>query len=460
RTRGTNATCEAVAAAVNITERQLIAWNPFISYGCANLPEMNGSEICVDAPGRKFVNPTDTSALPPLTPTTTAPKPTDAADGSGGAEKPCGRWYSVQQGDYRNLVAIKFGITLPDFLFLNPAINANCTNLFALESYCVAAVGDLNTYIGRPGHATITLDPSAPFTGIPYTERPDSTESPLHAAVHPPPRSHGHARRLNCELAAATYNVDLEEFGLWNPGLGNVSDPACAFEKGVRYCGSWYLKAGNEGTPTDASPTPPGSTMSSSPADCNEWAIVTNGLSCTDLALEAGISLEQFLAWNPAVQSDCKANYWVDEAYCVGISGDDGDDGSATTTSTASPTTSKPTPPGPTMTGSPAECNKWSLWLGEAYCVGVAGGSTLTTTKPTTTAKPTSTKPTPPGPTMSGSPANCNKWSLVTDGLTCTALASQAGISLKQFLAWNPAVSSDCVTNYWLEEAYCVGVSA
>ncbi len=36
---------------------------------------------------------------------------------------------------------------------------------------------------------------------------------------------------------------------------------------------------------------------------------------------------------------------------------------------------------------------------------------------------------------MVGSPANCNKWALVT-----------AGISLAQFPAWNPAVSSDCVT--------------
>ena len=61
---------------------------------------------------------------------------------------------------------------------------------------------------------------------------------------------------------------------------------------------------------------------------------------------------------------------------------------------------------------------------------------------------------------MSGSPADCNKWSLVTDGLTCTELATQAGITLAQFLAWNPAVSSDCVTNYWLGEAYCVGVGA
>ena len=129
--------------------------------------------------------------------------------------------------------------------------------------------------------------------------------------------------------------------------------------------------------------------MSGSPADCKEWAIVTDELSCADLASEAGISLEQFLAWNPAVSSDCKTNYWVDEAYCIGISGDD-DEGSATTASTTtSPTTSKHTPPGPTMTGSPADCNKWSL---------------------------------------------------VTDGLSCTDLATQAGISLAQFLAWNPAV--------------------
>lgn len=31
---------------------------------------------------------------------------------------------------------------MDDFIFLNPSINANCTNLFADESYCVQAVGD------------------------------------------------------------------------------------------------------------------------------------------------------------------------------------------------------------------------------------------------------------------------------------------------------------------------------
>ncbi|EQB58765.1 LysM domain-containing protein [Colletotrichum gloeosporioides Cg-14] len=336
-----------------------------------------------------------------------------------------GRWYSVQQGDYCNLVAVKFAITLADFLFLNPAVNANCTNLFALESYCVAAVGDINTYSGRPGYATITLDPSAPFTGVPYTERPDATNSPytrLYTALPQATGTRGDCVHYfagddyqhdlagspfasNCELAAHTYNLDPETFGLWNPSLGNVSDSACAFEKGVRYCGSWYIEHGDQDAvtatttaggedPTNTSPTPPGPTMSGSPANCNKWALVTDGLSCTDMASEAGISLAQFLAWNPAVSSDCLTNYWLGEAYCVGVSGE--------------------------STPAPA----------------------------TTTAVATTTSVTPPGPTMGGEPDNCNKWALVTDGLTCTDMASQAGITLSQFLAWNPAVSSDCLTNY------------
>ncbi|KAL5345197.1 hypothetical protein ACLOAV_009566 [Pseudogymnoascus australis] len=105
------------------------------------------------------------------------------------------------------------------------------------------------------------------------------------------------------------------------------------------------------------------------------------------MATAAGISLAQFLAWNPAVSSDCLTNYW----------------------------------------------------LGEAYCVGVAGASTPTTTASPTTAPTTTTEPTPPAPTMSGSPDNCNKWAVVTDGLSCTDMATQAGLTLTQFLAWNPA---------------------
>jgi hypothetical protein len=33
-------------------------------------------------------------------------------------------------------------------------------------------------------------------------------------------------------------------------------------------------------------------------------------------------------------------------------------------------------------------------------------------------------------------------------------MAQDNNISLSQFFAWNPAVSTDCVTNFWLGQAY------
>lgn len=39
-------------------------------------------------------------------------------------------------------------------------------------------------------------------------------------------------------------------------------------------------------------------------------------------------------------------------------------------------------------------------------------------------------------------------------------MANDNGITLDQFYSWNPAVSRDCGTNFWLNQAYCVGVSS
>lgn len=63
--------------------------------------------------------------------------------------------------------------------------------------------------------------------------------------------------RSNCELAAASYDVELEDFGTWNTGLslelqcirdclivkglGNITSPTCAFKTGVQYCGKLYF---------------------------------------------------------------------------------------------------------------------------------------------------------------------------------------------------------------------------
>ena len=110
-----------------------------INAGCYNLKKMNGTQICISSPGTPYVSPKIPSALAPSIASTAAPVPTDAVDGT---NKYCGKWYHAVAGDYCNLLTLKFHLSLQDFVFLNPTINVNCTNLYADESYCVQAVGD------------------------------------------------------------------------------------------------------------------------------------------------------------------------------------------------------------------------------------------------------------------------------------------------------------------------------
>jgi hypothetical protein len=84
-----------------------------------------GSSICVSSPGPQYQPPSSVS-LAPITATAAAPVPSNARDMS---NRECGLWYQVGTGDYCNLLVLRFGISLPDFIFLNPTINSNCTNL-------------------------------------------------------------------------------------------------------------------------------------------------------------------------------------------------------------------------------------------------------------------------------------------------------------------------------------------
>ncbi|KAF1927817.1 carbohydrate-binding module family 50 protein [Didymella exigua CBS 183.55] len=513
-----NTTCNAIATTTaGITEPQLLAWNPVINPVCSNLDMMNGTTLCIEPPGPKLP-PAQTTNVPPVTPTSAASIPANTAIGS---DKPCGRWYEVEAGDYCNTVTLKFAISLEDFAFLNTGINTNCTNLYAKESYCIQAVGDINDYPGRPGYNSFTIDPEVAFTGVPFTMLPNATitldprptKLPLATGVRDDctfyftgdefqysPDVFGYWTS-NCEIAASTYNVDYDSFAAWNSLSTNVTDPTCVFHLGLRYCGSWGLTPTQTSTEepaptgTQTGPQPPANTHDGQPEDCDGWHVVVESDSCQSVADKAAISLVTFLEWNPAVSDDCKENFWLDQAYCTHREGQ-GISTTASSSSTIATTTAKPTAPAPTHTGQPADCNKWDVvadgdscgslasdngitidqfyawnpavskdcitnfWLKQAYCVGrssVAGATTTTSSKPVTSSSPTTTKPTAPGPTHTGQPADCNKWDIVTDGDSCGSLASDNGITIDQFYAWNPAVSKDCITNFWLKQAYCVG---
>jgi len=137
-TVATSDTCESISRSYQITVAQLKGWNPIINAGCYNLPKMIGSQICVSVPGTPYTPPPSITLAPSI-PLTPAPIPTDIADQT---NEYCGKYYQVRIGEYCNLLVLKYAISLSDFSFLNPAINENCTNLFAEESYCVQAVGD------------------------------------------------------------------------------------------------------------------------------------------------------------------------------------------------------------------------------------------------------------------------------------------------------------------------------
>ncbi|KAI6779853.1 carbohydrate-binding module family 50 protein [Emericellopsis cladophorae] len=62
----------------------------------------------------------------------------------------------------------------------------------------------------------------------------------------------------------------------------------------------------------------------------------------------------------------------------------------------------------------------------------------------------------PGAPVHPGQPEDCNGWHKVVSGDDCQSVPRDYGITFDQFLEWNPAVSSDCLTNFWLGQAYCV----
>jgi LysM domain len=67
---------------------------------------------------------------------------------------------------------------------------------------------------------------------------------------------------------------------------------------------------------------------------------------------------------------------------------------------------------------------------------------------------------TPSGPTQPGTTPTCNKWYTVKSGDGCYSVETAFGITHAQFISWNPSVSNDCLTNFWLGYAYCIGVGS
>jgi hypothetical protein len=175
--------------------------------------------------------------------------------------------------------------------------------------------------------------------------------------------------------------------------------------------------AGSDPSPTIGNgiktPTP---AMPGLSKDCNEFHLVVDGEVCSTIAKDTGISIDDFLEWNTKVGGECES-LWLNSYVCVGVIGseksgkerpnDEAGDG--------------PIPP--TTTTSPGSGN---------------GVQT-------------------PTPVMPKIIADCDDFHLVEEGEICATIAKDYGITLDDFLKWNPVVGEKC-DGLWKDAYVCVGI--
>jgi hypothetical protein len=187
------------------------------------------------------------------------PKPTNALEESNSR---CARWYVIQEGDYCDRLSISQSISLKDLYFLNPELNAECTNLLLGLSYCVKAVGDISTYSGYPpssqaysltsmSFSTTTYSHSSvaakttPIVSLPTASgtTPNCVDYVDYIPV-PAPADQAQSNDVSvitdyansCDFIMSAWGIEISDFLSWNPSLSD--DTSCALAPGYKYCAS------------------------------------------------------------------------------------------------------------------------------------------------------------------------------------------------------------------------------
>lgn len=378
----------------------------------------------------------------------------------------------------------------------NPSVKSDCSGIKVGNSYCVEVTRKAKSSSAAP---TPTV-PSASATPI-QSAKPSPTQDGL---IESCTNFYFAVANDNCAKIAKKYGTFTEaEFIAWNPAVG--SDCSGIWAK------TWYC-VGIPGTPTAPVSTTlqPSATSSSTPKpsptqdglieSCTNFYFAVANDNCAGIAKKYGTFTEaQFIAWNPAVGSDC-SGIWAKTWYCVGIPGTPT---KAPVTSTAAPTSTKPTSTGngiatplPTQPGMVSNCDDfyfvsenencqtivdkkgitmaqfltWNpdvggtgcpgMWAKAYVCVSIIG-HTPGAPKPSSTVK-TSATPTPTGctvshpePTQPGALCNCKQWYKTIANEYCADIAKKFGISEAQFLNWNNSVGSSC-GGLWKDTYVCV----
>ncbi|KEY64329.1 hypothetical protein S7711_09874, partial [Stachybotrys chartarum IBT 7711] len=330
-------TCQGIAAANGISMVQLYTWNPVLGVSCIRMSLSVGHTVCLTPhDDEDYATVTRTTTTPTPAPTA-APVPSNIASGT---NENCAEYYTVQVGNYCNQIIMSYSISLQDFLFLNSGLNAECTNLFAEEAYCVRPVGPINMYPGHPDY----VEPTSTVPDIAWGDLPPATFSPPAITGLPThlPRAQGTRRDCYiymdgtelqydmswgsflsaCAEIAGVWEIALDELHNWNPSLDPTSTD-CVFSEELSYCMAAYEKTNTyTGEPeTTMTALPPPTTTSSTTAvepsptelpirdgaaeNCVRYFDVITGMTCQEVLDANGMIIAEFYALNPAVGDQC-----------------------------------------------------------------------------------------------------------------------------------------------------------
>jgi hypothetical protein len=364
-----------------------------------------GYSYCVEV--TRQAEPTITTATSAAaTPTATKvakPSPTQE-----GLIDTCTNFYFTVANDNCEKIAKKFGtFSASEFISWNPAVGDDCSGIWAKTYYCVGIPGTPTAPV-----ATATAAPTS--TGSP---KPSPTQEGL---IDTCTNFYLTVANDNCEKIAKKYSTfSTADFIKWNPAVG--SDCSGIWAK-TYYCvgvpGTPSTPPKTTTPPTTTKPTPTGNGIStplpSQPGmvnNCDAFYLVPEGgkEGCQSIADKSGITLAQFLTWNPDVGGKTCGGLWANAYVCV---------------STVGHTPSKPAP---------------------------------TTAKPATTAapKPTGCQASHPEPTQPGSVCGCQQWYKPAKGEFCYDVQKKFKISAGNFNKWNPGVGADCA-GLWKDTYVCV----
>ncbi|OGM49023.1 putative muramidase [Aspergillus bombycis] len=301
-------TCDTITSRYSswITKEDLLEWNPglqedcdapLVGYFLCVMTRPSGYSVTYSSGSTPVVIPTPTpyTRPPPVCPNTTETELTPSPTQPGMPSK-CQIYYHATTGDSCSKILSQYN--MPEKLLheWNPALGPDCKGLLPNYYYCLLPSGFF------PMPLTVTTAPAPTQTGI---------TSNCKAWY----RSNKSETCSDIVLAFGTFSE--EDFKAWNPAVGQRCTGLID--------GNWYCVA-MPGTPsTRTAPVPAFPTsVPRQPnviKNCTSWWHVSDEDDCYDVARKNGITVDDFLAWNPDVragQYDCKA-LPVDHEICVGV---------------------------------------------------------------------------------------------------------------------------------------------